>query len=258
MLKSRLFSHLLTLFLLLALVPRGYAQETAEPKSPIRALLVTGGGWHDYETQKKLLTEGIRKQLGDRIQWTIVHEDKKGDPTHHVSLFRKRDWPDEYDVVVHNTGYGRVKDAGFVARLVRSHQGTPAVLIHASVMSYRYAEPADPWFEFVGLQSMWHEDQRRLTVENIAPDHPIMDGVPDSLQTPKDELYVIKKKWDEITPLAQAYGTQTETYQPVAWTHEINGTRVFATTLGHNNKIFQQEAFIRMITNGLLWAVGEK
>jgi hypothetical protein len=26
------------------------------PVRPIRALLVTGGGWHDFETQKKIIT----------------------------------------------------------------------------------------------------------------------------------------------------------------------------------------------------------
>lgn len=61
--------------------------------------------------------------------------------------------------------------------------------------------------------------------------------------------------WGDITPLARAYGTETESYHTVAWTHTTDDTRVFATSLGHNNDIFENAEFLDMITKGLLWAV---
>lgn len=151
------------LILLLSLSP--------EEQKPIRALLITGGGWHDYETQEKLLTEGISRRLEGEIEWTIIHEGDK-EPDHLVSLMQEENWTVGYDVIVHNTGFGRVTDADYVQHFVEHHKGTPAVLIHASMHSYRYAEPADPWFEFIGLQSMRHESQRPLKVENQAWKHP--------------------------------------------------------------------------------------
>lgn len=225
-------------------------------EGPIQALLVTGGGWHDYETQEILLTEGISERLGEKIEWTIVHEGE-GEPDYHVSIMREDNWADEYDVVVHNTGFGRVTDADFVAHFTEHHKGTPAVIIHAAVHSYRYAEPAGPWFEFMGLQSMWHEDQREFEVENIAPDHPIMRDFPETWLTPADEVYVIEEVWGNITPLARTFGVETEEYQTVTWTHQVEGTRIFATTLGHNNEMFEQEEFLDKIANGILWAVNE-
>lgn len=220
----------------------------------IKALLITGGGWHDYETQEKLLIDGLNEQIDLEIEWTVVHEGNK-EPDYHASILKEENWADGYDVIVHNTGFGRVTDSEFVAQFVEHHYGTPAVLIHASIHSYRYAEPADPWFEFMGYQSMWHEDQREFEVENIAQDHPIMNGVPESWMSPPDEIYVTEKIWGDITPLLQAYGEESEEYQTVSWAHEVNGIRVFATSLGHNNATFEQDSFIHLVANGLLWAV---
>lgn len=228
-----------------------------QPESPLKVLLLTGGGWHDYETQQQLLTEGVNEHLGESIEWTIVHEGE-GEPDHHISVLQEENWAEGYDLVVHNTGFGRVTDSGFVARFTDYHTGTPAVLIHASVHSYRYAEPADPWFAFMGLKSMWHEDQRSFEVENLAPAHPVMENIPAGWSSPPDEIYVIEEVIGEITPLAQAYGQQTEEYQTVAWTHEVGDTRIFATTLGHNNETFEQEEFLEMVANGILWAAGRK
>ncbi len=223
---------------------------------PIRVLLITGGGWHDYETQQTLLTEGLSERLNRRIQWTVVHEGD-GNPEHLVSVIQKDGWTTGYDVVVHNTGFGRVRDSDYVAHLAAQHLGTPAVLIHSAIHSYRFAEPADPWFEFTGMQSMWHEDQRPLDVENLAPDHPIMQGFPSTWTTPYEELYVIERTWGEITPLARAYGVETDAFHTVTWTHEGDGIRVFATTLGHNNDMFEQDEFLDKVARGLLWAIGE-
>ncbi|MCW9705559.1 ThuA domain-containing protein [Fodinibius salsisoli] len=224
--------------------------------SPIKALLITGGGWHDYEAQEKLLTEGIKKRLGSQIEWTVIHEGE-GSPAHKVSIFEQANWADQYDVVVHNTGFARMRDGDFLARFVEEHRGTPAVLVHAAIQSYRYAQPADPWFTFMGYQSMVSEDESRPEIENMAPDHPIMKGLPKTFAIPEDEVFIAEKIWGDITLLARAYGEETGTYQPVTWTHEVDSTqtRVFATTLGHHNEIYRQEEFLNMVSNGILWAV---
>lgn len=224
-------------------------------ETPIRALLVTGGGWHDYNTQEQLLIEGVNERIGEQIEWTVIHEGN-GEPDHHVTLFEQENWAEGYDVVVHNTGFGRVTDPVYVENMVRNHQGTPAVVIHASVHSYRYAEPADPWFEFLGFQSMYHEAERTFEIENIARDHPVMAGFPESLQMPSDEIYVVEQIWGDIVPLVRAYGEDTGLYHTVAWTHEYNGTNVFATTLGHNNATFEEVHYLDLVANGILWATG--
>lgn len=160
--------------------------------APHRILLITGGGWHDYPAQEPILIDALERELGD-IEWAVVHEGD-GEPDHHTSVLQQDDWTDGYDLVIHNTGFGRVTDAEFVEQFVEQHYGTPAVLIHSAVHSYRYAEPSTAWFEFSGVQSMWHEEERELTVTNLAPQHPIMRGFPEQWPPPvTEELYVVER-----------------------------------------------------------------
>ncbi len=227
-------------------------------ESSIDALYLTGGGWHDFERQKELVPSGLDARLNHvDINWTVVHEGE-GDPEHKLAILRDENWAADYDVVVHNHAFGRVEDADFVEHVVEHHRGTPAVLIHASNHSYRYSEPADPWFELIGLQSMRHEETRPLTVESIEPDAPIMEGFPEQWETPvEDELYVVEEVWGDITPLARAYGEETDEHHPVIWRHEVQDTRVFSTSLGHHNEMYEQPEFLGVIANGLLWSIGK-
>jgi hypothetical protein len=44
----------------------------------------------------------------------------------------------------------------------------------------------------------------------------------------------------------------------VAWTNTYNGkTKVFATTLGHNNDTVADARYLDLVTRGLLWSVGK-
>lgn len=51
--------------------------QTTAPKAAktLKALLVTGGCCHDYQRQKKILTEGISARAN--VQWEIVHQGKQ-------------------------------------------------------------------------------------------------------------------------------------------------------------------------------------
>lgn len=249
-------THSFGSFLLLVLFSAITLSCSAEEQDPLKALYITGGGWHDFETQEELFINGMNDRLGDAFEWTIVHEGD-GEPDYHVSVLGEENWADNYDLVVHNTGFGRVTDADFVESFVEDHHGTPAVMIHSAVHSYRYAEPSTLWFQFMGQQSMWHEGQRGFEVENLAPDHPVMQDFPETWINPDDELYVIEEVWGDITPLARAYGVESETYHTVTWTHEIDDTRVFATTMGHTNKVFESDVFLDTLANGIRWATGQ-
>src|SRR5882762_2172928 len=86
-----------------ALAATTFAED--KPK-PIKALMVCGGCCHDYEAQKKILSEGITARAN--VEWTIVHEGipdaaKKYDARdYRVSIYEKPDWSKGYDIVVHN------------------------------------------------------------------------------------------------------------------------------------------------------------
>ena len=50
-------------------------------------------------------------------------------------------------------------------------------------------------------------------------------------------------------------GNIPEHTEPIAWTRLHKGGRVFYTSLGHQ-KDFEEESFLRLMSNGILWAAG--
>ncbi|HEY2341924.1 MAG TPA: ThuA domain-containing protein [Chthoniobacteraceae bacterium] len=226
-----------------------------EPTKPLRALLICGGCCHDYEAQKKILSEGISARAN--VEFTIVHE---GIPTanddmrtHRLSLYEKPNWWAGYDVIIHDECFGFVGDNDFVAKIAAAHQaGVPAVMLHCSSHSYR-AATSDEWRKIVGITSHSHETKRDLDVETINPTHPIMKGFPATWHDPGDELYKNEKVWPNAIPLAQAYGVDTKRNHVCIWANTYGNVRVFTTTLGHSNETVSSDVYLDLVTRGLLW-----
>ena len=234
--------------LVLAAVGAGAAETR-----PIKALLVTGGGFHDYDAQRKTLTEGLAKRLN--IEITVAQEGTVRE--HKNSLYEKADWAKGYDVVIHNECYGLVTDKEFVERVAAPHKdGVPAVILHASVHSFRNA-PTDEWRMVIGQKSMSHETRHDLAVKVLKSNHPIMRGLPEEWTSVQDELYKIEKVWPDVVPLAKAYGVDTKMDHVLIWTNTYGKGRSFVTTLGHFDATMKTDVYLDLVAHGLLWAIGQ-
>ena len=62
---------LLVLVCLCALAIPAAAQQAPSAERPIRALYITGGGFHDFTAQKLIVPQGISARTN--IVWTIDH-----------------------------------------------------------------------------------------------------------------------------------------------------------------------------------------
>lgn len=219
---------------------------------PIQALLVTGGCCHDYDRQKLILTRGISARAN--VRWTVVHQGGTTTDTK-IPLYDDPNWADGFDIVVHNECFAHVTDKEFVDRILKPHrEGLPAILIHCAMHCYRVGD--DRWFEFCGVQSPGHGPHYSYTINNLKPDHPIMDGFGERFVVPKGELYHAAKVFDTATPLAVANRQDNNEPQVCIWTNNYRGTKVFATTVGHYNETMVEPIYLDMVTKGLLWAVG--
>ena len=110
-----------------------------EPKAaaPIKALLVTGGCCHNYKFQAEAITNGISKKAN--VQWTVVNEGGTGTRAK-IELYQDADWAKAYDVVIHNECFADTKDEAYVKSITAAHKaGTPALLIHCAMYTYRAA-----------------------------------------------------------------------------------------------------------------------
>ena len=86
--------------------------------------------------------------------------------------------------------------------------------------------------------------------------HPVMEGVTAAKRITTSWLYKVLPLADTTTPFMWGQ-FEENTPEPVAWTNtSIYGGNVFYTSLGHPDD-FESEDFRRMLTNGMLWALGE-
>lgn len=224
---------------------------TSTAAEPLRALLITGGCCHDYDAQKKILTEGISARAN--VTWTVVHE-LEDNKRHEPTLYTNANWAKGYDVVVHNECFGAVTNNTFVERIARPHlDGLPAVVLHCSMHSYRDAT-TDEWRKVLGVSSYRHQQHVAFEVKNLKPGHPVMKDFPASWQTPKGELYEIEKIWPGCIPLAQAFGERTKKDHTCVWVNTAGKGRTFGTTIGHFNEEMDNDVFLGLVSRGLLWA----
>jgi len=148
-----------------------------------------------------------------------------------------------------------------------------------SLSSYRWGEfrqPVEPgadnagWYEFIGVQSPGHGPQSPIKV--TFEEHPITSGIK-SWATGNEELYNNIRVYSGTTALASGVKTQkprarqlkldpdakpVKATAVVAWTNldGQNKTRVFSTTLGHNNDTVGDDRYLKLVSRGILWATG--
>ena len=253
----------------------------ADAAKPLRVLLVAGGCCHDYATQTRLLEKGIEARVRADVE-VVFNPDKSTKAT--FEIYGNPDWASGYDVVIHDECSADVTDPAYVERILAAHRrGTPAVNLHCAMHSYRWgdfrqavATGADNggWFEMLGLQSTGHGPQQPIDIVFADRAHPVVQSLTD-WKTVNEELY----NNIQVLPTAKVLATgrqlvppkpkkdepadpaakPTEASAVVVWTNEYgpNKTRVFSTTLGHNNDTVADDRYLDLVTRGLLWAAGK-
>ena len=251
-------TKLLSSALALALTVSSTAAPTAKP---LKALLVIGGCCHDYATQKEILKAGIEARANVQVD-VCYSPDSNTAPE--FSCYKNDNWADGYDVIIHNECAADIKDLTLVNRILEPHRkGLPGVNLHCAMHSFRVSpEFQNPqaigtegalWFDYLGLQSTSHGKQLPILVTYAAPANPITKGL-ENWTTVNEELYNNISIHDSATVLAR--GKQDDAETVVAWTNSYGDkkTRVFSTTLGHNNDTVADGRYLDLVTRGLLWA----
>lgn len=256
----------------LAVVVTGCASLPHEEK-PLKILIITGSGWHDYPAQRGILEQGLKARLKadiTHVYYDNSPNDKNGDPK--LPIFGNPHYADGYDVVIHDECAPVQSDPKVVEAVLTPHRkGIPAVNLHCAMHSYRTVDVSKPlavgaagteWFEFVGIQSIQHGPQAPIVVTR-ADNNDEKTARYQGWVTGNEELYNNLTLWP-ITPIL--YGQQPDVSDTslqdkvfvVAWTHTYgpNKTRVFSTTLGHNNATVADNRYLDMVADGVLWATG--
>lgn len=237
----------------LALAATADAHPPAAPP-PLKVLLVAGGCSHDYRTRSKILVQGIRERVVRPTEW-VVRLEGVGESDARIPLFESSEWARGYDLVVHDHCFPRVHDPAHIDRVLAPHRaGTPAVLIHGTMMSFRTGDAR--WSEFTGAVIRGHEPERPIRVEPLPAADPILKGFQPWLIA-REELYRVESLRTGVTPLAEAPDPAGKRH-PVIWTHRFGpvGARVFASTLGNASSTLADPVSLDLLARGVLWSLG--
>jgi type 1 glutamine amidotransferase len=255
----------------------GLTTSLSAEQKPLRVLVVAGGCCHDYATQKEVLKKGIEARVNATVEVAY-------DPTKSTKplfeLFKSPDWGKNFDVVVHDECAADITDQAYVANIVNAHKnGLPAVNLHCAMHSYRWGNYRTPvkagddnasWYEMLGLQSTGHGPQQPIAITFTDKSHPITTGLADwttineelynnvqvlgakTLATGLQKIPEKKDKKGKVTPASEANAI-------VAWTNEFGPkkTRIFSTTIGHNNATVEDARYLDLVARAVLWSAGK-
>jgi type 1 glutamine amidotransferase len=178
---------------------------------------------------------------------------------------------DTADLMVIFTRFRKLPDPELSRIQAYVDSGKPIVGFRTSTHAFLYPE-GNPHFDLndgFGLEifgAKWithhgHTSTTTVAIRTANASHPILRGV-----TPfpaKSWLYHVEPLDGPATILLDGTAVNSEKKeldkypltQPVAWTREHKGGRVFFTTLGHPGD-FEQASMRRLVVNGILWALG--
>ena len=247
--------------LLAGVVSTVSAGEPLYSGEPLKVLYVTGGGFHDYAGQSKIVP-AIIKARGDFVVDMIGPNWAES-----KQKLSQPGWADGYDIVVYNICDAHQTDTALIHNIAKVHtEGTtPAVVIHAALHSFHWLLGKDKtkyegeeWVKVMGIASASHGPRAPITVTNIKESHPIMKGLPKTWKTPGGELYNSHDVLPTVTPLAMGdNGNAKQGPQVCIWVNQCEKARVFGTTLGHHNTTMEEGVYGDMLVRGLLWACGK-
>ncbi len=232
--RTRLLAVLLALVALLSTV-------SADDKpAKLKALLITGGGYHDY----KALNPVITKKVSELIS---VHFDVKSG----VDVLKDEKFAEGYDVIAYNFCFSDVKDKNIIDNALKAtRDGKPTMLIHCAMHTFMVS---DDWTDCCGMRTRRHDPYAAFGIIKAEKDHPIIKTLPDDWKTTGDELYQTIKLGERSTALLKGKNDKTSSEHVVCWISTFGKGKVFATTLGHDLKTVSMPEYHQLLANGLLW-----
>lgn len=225
--------------------------------TPTQVLVLTGGGYHDFQGNTSALLEGLRAMDEDAFAFEVMW---LGDSDEAPDEFRSDRGLDDptlftsHDVVL---AYCQ-GDLGFTEDVKRRflsfiRGGGGYVAIHSAADSH----PGwDAYDDMLGGRFESHPPVGEMSVQIDVPDHEITRGLPTEW-TLIDEFYHLKRFRTDgklVLMTGRSPGdTDDAPLRPVTWEKNYGQGRVFYTILGHERSTFTDDRFVRLIHHALQW-----
>lgn len=206
--------------------------------TPKKVLLLTGGGYHDFETCGRIL-DGFLSELG----FKVTRVEDRG--------CIRRDFLDKHDaLLVYTQGDGLSRKQ--VAELEAwTRAGGALVGLHCASDSFRNHRE---WVFLLGGEFVGHGPVHPFEVSATGPPHFITRRI--SPFTVEDELYLLDGDASRRTTLMTS--PWRGALQPMAYVREEGRGRIVYLALGHGIAAFNHPDFRKLVARSLRWATGDQ
>lgn len=167
----------------------------------------------------------------------------------------------KYDVVLwYNMNWNAPEADSVIRKYMENEIGNTKqgiVLLHHALLTF---QDWDVYTEVCGLRhrgagGLFKYTQNQTVKETIVDEtHPITKGL--SGFNLVDETYTIGEPEEAGNEILISTDNETS-IKNLAWTRQYKNSRVFCYASGHDNKVYADENFRRVLYNGLLWAAGK-
>jgi len=120
----------------------------------------------------------------------------------------------------------------------------------------------DPYIAMLGGEFQTHGAQEIVECVNRDPQHPATKhfGKSFDIGGKREEMYIIKSydpaKVHELLVMEKHPNTKQPGHYAVSWCKEFGTGKVFYTSLGHNEYVWQMPDYQKHILGGIKWALG--
>jgi type 1 glutamine amidotransferase len=228
--------------LLMSLTPVSAALAVKSAK----VLFLVGGLYHDYDQLPATLSEKLKSNLKDQVSLDFtISKDL-------ASL--QREELKKYDVLILNlceqTELTPEEKEGFLSSV---KAGLPVVALHCTFWCFQ------SWPEFkhvLGAFVPGHQKFGPICLKTVQPGNPILDGIPSQFEM-TDEPYLVNERDPAMNVLVRTCAALPDRPdpEPEVWTKEYSKGRIFAMTFGHDAQAQNGPVYLRLLGNGLLWAL---
>jgi uncharacterized protein len=160
-------------------------------------------------------------------------------------------------VFANTTGDLPLPDKGAFLDWIRSGKGF--VGIHAANDTFRGHKPLDSYIVMLGGEFKSHGPEVDVEVFNQDPHHPACKHYPPTFHI-FDEIYLMngfhRSRVRGLLTLDQHPNTGAPGDYPVAWCRLHGRGRVFYTSLGHREEVWEDADYQQHILGGIQWALG--
>ncbi len=162
-------------------------------------------------------------------------------------------------IFANTTGQLPIPDKEAFLNAIRG--GKAFIGMHSASDTYNSKDGVDPYIEMLGGEFQHHGQQAGVECLVMDPKHPATRELGESYCIEKEEIYLFKnydrQRVHELLVLDKHPNNKSEPgHFPVSWCRLYGQGKVFYTSLGHREDVWENPTYEKHILGGIKWALG--